>query len=150
MASVPLAVGDGSVPLASVGVHPSISPALTPEYLYRWATEEGDYEGPYQLLDNVTAIIAALLALATLHSVHIFYSVVPGDQQGLDMIAEWASNIEPPPEHLLLFRIVKICPQMPTSLFFKRQCVQVLNLPGFMTPEMGQILPYSRRLERRL
>ena len=77
MASVPLPVGDGSIPLASVGVYPSTSPALTPGYLYRWATEEGNYKGPYQLLDNGTAIFAAQLAQAVSHPVHLFFSVVP-------------------------------------------------------------------------
>ena len=64
MDNVPLPVGDGSVPFAFVGVHPSISLALTPEHLYRWATKEGNYEGPYQLLDNVVAICAAQPAQA--------------------------------------------------------------------------------------
>ena len=53
-------------------------------------------------MDNVTASIAALLALAALHPVHLFHSVVPSGQQGLDMILEWASDIDPPPEHCIV------------------------------------------------
>ena len=45
-------------------------------------------------------------------------------------------------------RLVTIVPQMPTLLFLKHQCLKVLTLPGFMTPEMGQIQPYSRSLEQ--
>ena len=59
-------------------------------------------KSPYQLLDNFTVIIAALLTLVAVHPVHLFHSVVPSGQQGLDMILEWASNIEPPPKHCIV------------------------------------------------
>ena len=45
---------------------------------------------------------SALLTFAAVHPVHLFHSVVPSGLQGLDMISEWASNIDPPSEHCIV------------------------------------------------
>ena len=70
--------------------------------------EEGKYEGPDRLLDNLVAISVAfvnqgqLARQSSCPPVHRFYSVLLSSPQGLCMIGEWASNIDPLPDRFIV------------------------------------------------